>query len=224
MSASAAQLRHYYRDLFAAYGPQQWWPAQTPFRVAIGAILTQNTAWTAVERSIANLRSATALTLSGLLRQPEETLRELIRPSGHIRRKAATLLAFAHWLKREHRGSLKYLAKLPTEEARHQLLAIHGIGPETADCILLYALNHPAPVVDEYLRRVVTRHHLASEGSSYTDLRQLVSEAFEKSSEQTQQLNEFHALIVQVGKLHCRSKTNCPGCPLEKYLPVSNTN
>jgi endonuclease-3 related protein len=218
MPSATAQLRRFHRDLFAAYGPQHWWPARTGFEVALGAILTQNTAWTAVERSIANLRQAKALTLAGLLRQPEERVHEWIRPSGHMQRKAVTLLAFARWLKQEHQGSLKQLAKLPTEEIRKQLLALHGIGPETADCILLYALGHAVPVVDEYLRRVMARHDLAPLGSNYAALGRLVSEAFAKSTDRTQQLNEFHALIVQVGKVHCRTQPQCAGCPLEKHL------
>jgi endonuclease-3 related protein len=221
MPTAAVQLRHYYRDLFAAYGPQHWWPARTPFEVAIGAILTQNTAWTAVERSIVNLRAAKAITLAGLVRTSEANLRELIRPSGHIQRKAATLLNFALWFKHEHRGSFKQLAMLPMETTRAQLLALHGIGPETADCILLYALHHPAPVVDEYLRRVTTRHSLAPANASYEALRQLTATTFANA---TKGLNEFHALIVQVGKSHCRTRPVCDGCPLAKYLkaPLAN--
>jgi endonuclease-3 related protein len=221
MPTAAVQFRRYYRDLFSAYGPQHWWPAPTPFQVSLGAILTQNAAWTAVERSIANLHAAKALTLTGLLRVHEEDLRELIRPSGHIQRKAATLLNFAHWLKREHRGSFRHLAKLPMETVREQLLALHGIGPETADCILLYALHHPAPVVDEYLRRVASRHSLASEKANYEVLRQLTAAAFSGSAKD---LNEFHALIVEVGKSHCRTRPQCNGCPLAKHLSASLTN
>ncbi len=147
-------------DLMNAYGPQHWWPARTPFEVILGAYLTQNTAWKAVERSLANLRAAGALTPAGLRAIPLAKLRRLIRPSGFITRKAPALKAFVAMLDKEFGGSLEALAATPTPALRQRLLALPGVGPETADAILLYALGSPVPVADEYLRRIAERHRL----------------------------------------------------------------
>ncbi len=152
-----------YGRLVTEYGPQQWWPAQTAFEVVVGAYLTQNTAWRAVERSIANLAAHGALSVEGLRRLDEEELRQIIRPSGYMVRKAAALKAFVAFLDDEFGGSLARLASTPMNTAREKLLALPGVGPETADAILLYALGRPAMVVDEYLRRIVTRHQLLPE-------------------------------------------------------------
>jgi endonuclease-3 related protein len=148
-------------DLLAqAYGPQNWWPAETSFEVILGAYLTQNTAWKAVERSLANLQAAGALNLEGIRAISVEELQTLIRPSGFHSRKAPALKAFVRMLDSEFAGSLDLLAAAPTAVLRHRLLALPGVGPETADAILLYALNHPVPVADEYLRRIALRHRL----------------------------------------------------------------
>ena len=163
----------------AEYGPQQWWPAQSAFEVVIGAYLTQNTSWKAVERSIQNLAEHKALTVEGIRNLKIPKLRELIRPSGYMVRKAAALKAFVTWLDREYDGSLETLAELQPGEARTKLLALPGVGPETADAILLYALGHPAMVVDEYLRRIVTRHRLLPENAKYAEIQQLAIEALE---------------------------------------------
>ena len=148
-------------DLLRAYGPQHWWPARTRFEVVLGAYLTQNTSWKAVERSLANLREAGALTVEGLRKVPLAALRRLIRPSGFYTRKGPALKAFVSMLDRECGGSLERLAAMPTAMLRKRLLDLPGVGPETADAILLYALGHAVPVADEYLRRIAERHGLS---------------------------------------------------------------
>jgi endonuclease-3 related protein len=213
-----------YKRLVAEYGPQQWWPAQSAFEVVIGAYLTQNTSWKAVERSIQNLAANQTLSIDGIRNLGDEQLRELIRPSGYMVRKAAAVKAFVAWLDRDYGGSLEALAAAPPNEVRDQLLALPGVGPETADAILLYALGHPAMVVDEYLRRIVNRHHLLPEKAKYHKIQTLAIEALKDNKPQTlaQHYNEFHALVVMVGKTHCGSKPKCEGCPLEKFLPKNS--
>ena len=167
----------------SAYGPQHWWPARTPFEVILGAYLTQNTAWKAVERSLANLRAAGALTVDGLRKVPFAKLRRLIQPSGFFTRKAPALKAFVAMLDKEFGGSLETLAAQPTAALRQRLLDLPGVGPETADAILLYALGAAVPVADEYLRRVAARHHLLEPAPrrakiSYGQLTDLTRRAF----------------------------------------------
>lgn len=205
-----------YARLLEEYGPQQWWPAKTPLEVVVGAYLTQSTSWRAVEKSIANLGSHGLLTLDGLRQIPEKDLRLLIRPSGYMIRKTAAIKAFIAFLDRDYGGSLDDLAAESTPVARQQLLALPGVGPETADAILLYALGHPVMVVDEYLRRVVTRHSLLDAGAKYTTIQALGLQSFARDDEasRAQHYNEFHALIVEVGKRHCGPKPRCAGCPL----------
>lgn len=214
--SAAARLRRFYSDLVRAYGPQQWWPAKTPFEVVIGAYLTQNTAWTSVERSIANLAARDVLRVDGIRALAEMELRELIRPSGFIMRKAAAIKAFVAFLDREYAGSLDGLAAETPAVARERLLELPGVGPETADAILLYALGHPAIVVDEYLRRVVTRHGLLGGKAKYAEIQALGEAAFadEPEAQRAMHCNEFHAVIVELGKRHCRRVANCAGCPL----------
>lgn len=219
--SSAVKLRLLYDNLVAAYGPQLWWPAKTPLEVIVGAYLTQNTSWRAVERSIENLRQAGALTLAGLRMTPEEQLRLLIRPSGYMLRKAAAVLSFVAFLDREYSGSLKRLGAEPTPLLRQKLLRLPGVGPETADAILLYALGHPVMVVDEYLRRVASRHRLTGERPGYAELQQLAEAAFatDDAAHHLRHFNEFHALMVEVGKRHCGPAPRCEGCPLAFDLP-----
>jgi endonuclease III related protein len=213
---AARRLREFYSQLVQAYGPQEWWPAKSPFEVVIGAYLTQNTAWTSVERSIANLAERGLLSVGAIRVLPEGELRELIRPSGYMTRKAAAIKAFVAFLDRFYDGLLENLATETQEVARERLLTLPGVGPETADAILLYALGHPAIVVDEYLRRVTTRHGLLAEGAKYTEIQALGEAAFagEPHAERVRHCNEFHAVIVEVGKRHCRREPVCEGCPL----------
>ncbi len=217
----SAKLHRIYTRLLTAYGPQRWWPAETTFEVVIGAYLTQNTSWRAVERSIANLAAAHCLTIDGLRAVPEDELRTLIRPSGYMIRKAAALKAFVAMLDRDHAGRLDLLAAQPAATAREALLRLPGVGPETADAILLYALGHPVAVVDEYLRRVVTRHGLLPAKAKYLEIQSLALSTFagEPIESHVRHHNEFHALIVEVGKRHCGPTPRCAGCPLaEKAL------
>jgi endonuclease III related protein len=212
-------LRNFHDQLMAAYGPQQWWPARTPLEVIVGAYLTQNTSWRSVERSIVNLVEHGVMNLEGLRAIPEEELRSLIRPSGYMVRKAAAIKAFVAFLDREHGSSLARLAAQPTNIVRRQLLALPGVGEETADAILLYALLHPVAVVDEYLRRIADRHGLAPRERKYAEVQQLVHAAFapDPPEFQAQLLNEFHALVVAVGKNHCGPQARCQGCPLAPF-------
>jgi endonuclease-3 related protein len=221
---SARRLEKMYDRLVKEYGPQQWWPAETAFEVVVGAYLTQNTAWRAVERSIANLAAHGALSVEGIRSLSEEELRQLIRPSGYMVRKAAALKAFVTFLDGQFGCSLERLASTPMNVAREKLLALPGVGPETADAILLYALGRPAMVVDEYLRRVVARHHLLPENAKYAEIQTLAIAALGDEAPETlpQHYNEFHALVVMVGKIHCGPKPKCDGCPLASFLPSAN--
>lgn len=221
----AQRLRGMHDALFAAYGPQHWWPGRTRFQVILGAYLTQNTAWKSVERSLANLRNARALSLSGFRALPLSRLQQLIRPSGFLSRKAPALKAFVAMLDQEFSGSLSRLAATPTPALRSRLLALPGVGQETADAILLYALGHTVPVADEYLRRIAERHQLlvpapARNRAGYDALVQLTRAAFstDAQSERASLYNEFHALTVAVGKAHCGRIARCTGCPLAADL------
>ncbi len=222
---AADALHTFYSTLCKAYGPQHWWPARTRFEVIIGAYLTQATAWASVERSIANLRRAGCLSLDGLRRTPSSQLQALIRPSGFARRKAASLRAFVSFLDAQHGGSLDRLRRQNQVQTRQQLLALPGVGPETADAILVYALGHPAIVIDTYLRRVAHRHGLIPATAERFDpeLRSAAEEMLSARAPESALAcaQEFHAVIVEVGKRHCRVTAQCEGCPLQKFLPES---
>lgn len=232
VQSAAQRLRRMHDKLLAAYGPQHWWPASTPFEVIVGAYLTQNTAWTSVERSLARLREAGVLNVEGLRTIAEGTLQELIRPSGFATRKAPALKAFVGLLDAEFGGSLFSMAAAPTETLRKKLMDLPGVGPETADAILLYALEHPTPTADEYLRRIAERHGLlhplpGRNRAGYTALVQLTKDAFvgDPSAHLRQLYNEFHALSVVVGKTHCGRTADCTGCPLagDAHVPHFRT-
>ncbi|MBV9888779.1 MAG: endonuclease III domain-containing protein [Acidobacteria bacterium] len=218
-------FREYYEALFAAHGPQHWWPGRTSFEVIVGAILVQNTSWTNVEPAIERLRREKLLTPRAIECVSLPRLEKLIHSSGYFRQKAKKLKAFVKFLRDEYQGSIAKMARAETQTLRPQLLAIHGIGPETADSILLYAVGHPVFVVDAYARRILERHghqlHFVRDGKSrplnYEEIRQL----FERELPRDPRLyNEFHALIVQTGKRYCRPKNPiCGGCPLKTFLP-----
>jgi endonuclease-3 related protein len=203
--------------LFQAHGKQHWWPGRTPFEVIVGAVLVQNTNWVNAALAIAKLRQAKLLTPSAIGKVPQPKLARLVRSSGYFRQKARKLKAFVAFLRKEHGGSLTAMFCTPTPKLREQLLNVHGIGPETADSILLYAGNHPVFVVDAYTRRILQRHGLATGKESYEEIRGL----FEKSLPNDPQLfNEFHALIVHIGKNHCRTRAPlCSQCALQRFLP-----
>lgn len=206
------KLLDIYRILFDHYGPREWWPAETPFEVVVGAILTQNTAWRNVEKAIANLKRFGPMTPEALFRLPEEALAEAIRPSGYYRRKGKRLRNFLAMLSDRFECRLDALFDLPTETLREELLAVSGIGPETADSILLYAAGRPVFVIDTYTIRILSRHELLPEETSYAEAQQWVTDHL---PEDVQLFNEFHALLVNVGKDFCRPRPKCSGCPLE---------
>jgi endonuclease III related protein len=210
----------YFAAMSQSLGPMKWWPAKTPFEVIVGAILTQNTAWTNVERAIANLRSAQMLTPSTIAAARLSKLALLVRPSGYFRQKAKKLKAFIGFLHEEYGGSLKLMFDTPTELLREKLLTVHGIGPETADSILLYAGNHPVFVVDAYTHRIFGRHGITDGKPQYESVRALLEAALPRDS---QLFNEFHALIVNTGKNWCRKKEpRCAECPLGSLLPPTS--
>ena len=210
-------LLSYYDALFAAHGPQHWWPGRTPFEVIVGAILTQNTSWTNVERCIENLRREKLLTPRGIETVAPARLARLIRSSGYFRQKAKKLKTFVRFLREAYHGSLTKMFDTSTAILRERLLEVHGIGPETADSILLYAGKHPVFVVDAYSRRILERHELTEAKHSYEHIRQL----FENSLPRSVALyNEFHALIVHTGKHYCRARNpRCGECALNSLLP-----
>jgi len=219
-------LYTYFNALFAAHGPQHWWPGRTRFEIIVGAILTQSTSWKNVESAIANLRAAKLLSPAAIRAVSSVTLAKHLRPSGYFRQKTKTLTSFVTFLYENHFGSLNHLFATPIAVLRIQLLSIRGIGPETADSIVLYAGKHPVFVVDAYSRRILERHNLlpaevqTNSRRSYEQIRSL----FESHLPRDPKLfNEFHALIVQTGKLHCRkSKPLCSSCPLYPFLPASH--
>ena len=206
-------IQLFYDALFARWGKQYWWPAQTQLEIMLGAILTQNTAWTNVEKAISNLRKNEALNLQTLENTPAHQLAEWIRPAGYFNQKAGYIKNMVSTLRNRFDGSLDTLFALDTPTLRKELLSWKGIGPETADSILLYAGERPVFVIDAYTRRFLSRHGLCNEKASYNDLAQLFTNHLPNNA---QLFNEYHALIVQLGKNHCKTKPKCTGCPLEK--------
>ena len=204
-------LKKIYDKLFKAYGPQQWWPGDTPFEVIIGAILTQNTNWTNVEKAIANLKSKDILTPEGAKDIATHELAELIRPSGYFNIKAKRLKEFISFLFDEFDGDLGKMFSLDLKKLRHKLLEVKGIGPETADSILLYAGNYLTFVVDAYTKRIFSRLGLLHEEHTYHQVQEFFMDNLE---DEVQLFNEYHALIVNHAKEHCRTKPLCTGCPL----------
>src|SRR6266700_3239552 len=211
VSTAGATLMRYFAAMSQALGPMHWWPARTPFEVIVGTILTQNTSWANVERAIANLRSAQMLTPSAIFAARSSRLAILVRPSGYFRQKAKKLKAFVRFLQKEYGGSLERMFETPTEALREKLLSVHGIGPETADSILLYAGNHPVFVVDAYTHRIFGRHELLTGKPDYEKARALFEAALPSHPPM---LNEFHALIVNTGQNWCRKGApRCADCP-----------
>ena len=238
------EIPKYYTSLLSRYGPQNWWPARSPFEVIVGAYLTQNTNWSNVEKALLNLRRSRRLSVSAMRELPLDELETLVRPSGYFRQKARNLKTFMAFLDRQYSGSLTRMFAEPTAKLRAELLELNGVGPETADSILLYAGNHPVFVVDAYTRRVLLRHGIIHEKTGYEEIRAMIEQAISNSeagslvvknagsdprhpvsrmsnsarSELAQHYNELHALIVRVGNHYCRAKPICEGCPLQPFL------
>ena len=243
-----SQLPSYYTALLARYGPQNWWPARSRFEIIVGAYLTQNTNWNNVEKAMANLRRARRLSVRAMRDAPLAELEIMVRPSGYFRQKARNLKTFIAFLDRQYSGSLARMFAGPTAKLRTELLELNGVGPETADSILLYAGNHPVFVVDAYTRRVLLRHGIIGEKTTYEEIRAMIEQAISSSAAESfvvknpasdprhpisrmsssalsalaQHYNELHALIVRVGNHYCRAKPNCEGCPLQPFLKTLN--
>lgn len=250
MPEASQQIQGFHEKLYRSWGPQHWWPARSAFEVIIGAYLTQNTAWTNVEKALASLRTERIDSVAGIREVPLRKLENLIRPAGYFRQKARRLKLFVKFLDRRYAGSLRKLFSQPTEQLREELLSLEGIGPETADSILLYAGGHEVFVVDAYTRRIVDRHGILPATSDYETIRRLFEESLKPPpgtwpaipaveqrrkgaahppssasrlprSPLAQVYNEMHALIVGVGKDFCKkSQPQCDGCPLQQFLSV----
>jgi endonuclease III related protein len=212
-------LEDIYRRLYAAYGPQHWWPADSPLEVMVGAILTQSAAWSNVEKAIISLKDAGALSAGALRELPHVELARLIYPSGYYNAKARKLKALAIWLKGECGDSLDKLFRQDTAALREKLLAVHGIGEETADSILLYAGGHPIFVIDAYTRRIFDRLGLSPAVKDYTGYQKLFTDNLPAD---TPAFNEYHALLVRLGKESCRKKPLCYNCCLSTICPEAD--
>lgn len=207
------KIQEIYQILFDRFGPQHWWPGETPFEVMVGAVLTQNTNWTNVSRAIANLRQANLLSFQALHALPPALLAEKIRPAGYFNLKTARLKNLLNLIATEYQGRLADFFAEETAALRQKLLAVKGVGPETADSIVLYAANKPAFVVDAYTYRILSRHSLIVEDAGYDEIQELFVGAL---SEDVRLYNEYHALLVKLGKEFCRkSKPACAACPLD---------
>src|SRR5262245_13901570 len=213
------KLMEAYERLLTAFGPQHWWPGDLQFEVIVGAVLVQNTAWRNVERAIANLREAGVMDPRALYAMPQAELAEMIRPAGYYQVKAKRLRNLLRFIVEEFDGSLEGMFRSDLQSLRDQLLAIHGIGPETADAILLYAGNKPTFVVDTYTHRIIARHGWIGYDATYHEIKDYFESALPADA---QLYNEYHALLVRVGKVYCRkSSPNCDECPLKYLLPES---
>ncbi len=207
-------LMEIYRKLYQAYGPRHWWPGETSFEVMVGAILTQNTSWRNVEKAIQRLKGKGVLSPEGVHHLKKSELARLIRSSGYYRIKADRLKSFIDFLFGQYDGDLKRMKRERLVELRKKLLGVKGIGPETADSILLYGLKKPIFVVDAYTKRVLSRHGVISEKATYEKIQKLFMDHL---SLDEKVFNEYHALIVQVGKMVCKKIPRCDICPLEGF-------
>ena len=210
------KVRAFFPAMLEAYGPQGWWPAETPLEVVLGAILTQNTAWTNVERAIANLKREGLLDVAALAAVNIDRLAEVIKPAGYFNIKAKRLKNFIRLLVDQFDGRLEALFELSTGSLREAVLGVTGIGPETADSIVLYAAGRPVFVVDAYTARILHRHGMLEYDATYEDIQSLMQGPLADDAEV---FKEYHALLVEVGKRKCKKRApECAGCPLEKFL------
>ena len=209
-----AALREIYRRLLASIGPRSWWPADTPFEVMVGAVLTQNTAWSNVEKAIRSLKDARLMNPAALGALPTDRLARLIRPAGYYNVKAGRLKNLVDLILEAGGGDPPLLLEQPLASLRERLLAVNGIGPETADSILLYAARYPIFVVDTYTRRILSRHGLVEEGAAYDHLQALFMDHLPHD---TPMFNEYHALLDAVGHRYCKPQPRCEDCPLKDF-------
>jgi endonuclease-3 related protein len=200
-----------YSTLFASFGPQNWWPGETPFEVTVGAILTQNTNWGNVEKAINNLKNNNKLDAHVLHKMTHQRLAALIKPAGYFNIKAKRLKHFLTFLVNNYNGRVENMRSEDIHMLRHQLLEVNGIGPETADSILLYALEKPVFVIDAYTKRVLARHKIVTEEATYHELQELFHDNLPMD---VKLFNEYHALFVIAGKHYCKPKPRCGECPL----------
>ena len=215
-TAPGERLLQYYGTLLESFGPQGWWPARTRWEVICGAILTQNTTWTNAERAIKNLRKAGVLSRHHMIELPVDQLEALVRPAGFYRQKSRALHNVANWIEQEYGGSLNALFAADAGHARSQLLALKGIGPETADAIMLYSGRHPTFVADAYTRRILSRHEFLEPAADYASAQQFLHHHL---PHEESLFNEFHALLVETAKRFChRSVAHCEECPLGPFL------
>jgi len=207
------KLPEIYQRLFHAFGPQHWWPGDSPFEIAVGAILTQNTNWGNVEKAIYNLKKQNALAVKTIHDMPVQKLAELIKPAGYFNVKAKRLKNFIHFLMNKYHGSMKRIGDEDMQVIRKNLLDVNGIGPETADSIILYALGKPVFVIDAYTKRVLSRHGIMEDEKSYDKFQELFHSSLERD---VKLYNQYHALFVKVGKVYCRrQRPLCDNCPLQ---------
>ena len=206
------RLYELYNRLYEHFGAQGWWPGESPFEVMVGAILTQNTNWKNVEKAIINLQEADVLSLPLMSALPQSLLAEYIRPAGYYNIKAGRLRNFFDLINGQWDGDLEYFLRQPADVLREQLLSVKGIGPETADSMVLYGAEQPVFVVDTYTHRILSRHNIIGDSSAYHEIQEIF---MDNLPEDTQLFNEYHALIVQVGKEYCKkTQPVCARCPL----------
>jgi len=212
--AKSKRLQEIYRKLHSCFGPQHWWPGQTPFEVMVGAILTQNTSWQNVERAITNIKKAGTMDAKKLYCLPHRRLAKLLRPAGYFNIKAKRLKNFLKFYLDNYGADARKMRAVNTGILRDQLLSVNGVGEETADSILLYALNKPVFVVDAYTKRFSSRHGLIPEESDYQTVQRFFTQNLPPKAKL---FNEYHALIVRLGKEYClKSKPKCAACPLKR--------
>ncbi|MDH5652123.1 MAG: endonuclease III domain-containing protein [Gammaproteobacteria bacterium] len=211
-------LKKIYNLLYRHHGPQHWWPGDSPFEVMVGAVLTQNTAWINVERAITNLVEHDALSAEVIVKTHPKRLAAWLKPSGYFNVKAKRLKNFCHWYLQH--GEYQGLNQWSTDTLRAGLLSVNGIGPETADDILLYAFARPVFVIDAYTRRLFSRLALINGDEGYEELRALFEQGLAREAAPVELFNEYHALIVIHAKHHCRSKPVCEGCCLNRTCVV----
>lgn len=214
---TAETVRKMFEALYEHYGPQQWWPAETPFEVMVGAVLAQNTSWKNVSKAIQNLKNEDLLRPRALYELDLEELAELIRPAGYFTLKAKRLRNLLKLVVEKYGGRLERMFATDLPKLREELLSVNGVGPETADSILLYAAGKPTFVVDTYTHRVFLRHGLVEADIGYEGLKEFCEDHV---SEDVAHYNEYHALLVRVGHEFCKPRPKCDDCPLKQFLPA----